>query len=103
MVKDFNERIEYQRKEKNKLNAKLESVNKEKSNLEVEKDALNNELNEFKKKNDKLISLNSKLELEINIFKAEIKNLKCKMDQKDGIIQNQLSENEELTLLINEE
>lgn len=103
MVKDFNERIDYQRKEKNKLNNKIELVNKENSKLDEEKSTLNVELIEYKKKNEKLSSQSSKLELEINIFKAEIKNLKCKMAQKDDIINNQLSENEELTLLVNEE
>lgn len=103
MIKDFNERIEYQRKEKNKINAKLESLNNAFSNIKIEKETLSNEFNGYKKKNDKILSSNNKLELEINIFRAEIKNLKHKMAQKDEIIHNQLTENEDLTLLINEE
>jgi len=56
MVKDFNERIDYQRKEKNKLNNKIELVNKENSKLDEEKSTLNVELIEYKKKNEKLSS-----------------------------------------------
>lgn len=69
----------------------------------MEKDTIYSELNETKKKNDKLLSNNSKLELEVNIFRAEIKNLKHQLNQKDEVLKCQQLENQELSLLISEE
>lgn len=60
-------------------------------------------MQDFKKKHDKLVSINSKFELEINIFRAEIKNLKHQLLQKDENIKCQYLENQELSQLISEE